>query len=255
MTVRELVGRYSQTQPVFEEHGIDYCCGGGKCLTDVANEHGFSLSSLVDALEEALRAATGEAKAADKDWYGHRLTSWCRHIVETHHGYMTTALPRLRSLVPTVLKAHGAHHGDTLRQVQDLFKSLDTELSSHLIKEEQGTVPLHRGPGVRTFGKDRPSRTPHSGRHAIRSARWNTSTRVLAKPWRVFRVLGGKLGLRRARRILGGMARMSKGLKRSSISRTLQVATDYQETKVSWGICRVRHLIVDSPILSQGIGT
>ncbi len=47
---------------------------------------------------------------------------------------------------------------------------------------------------------------------------------------------------------------MSKGLKRSSISPTLQVATDYQETKVSCGICRVRHLIVDSPILSQGIG-
>ncbi len=142
MTVRELVGRYSQTRPVFEEHGIDYCCGGGKCLTDVANEHGFSLSSLVDALEEALRAATGEAKAADKDWYAAPLDELVRHIVETHHGYMTTALPRLRSLVPTVLKAHGAHHGDTLRQVQDLFKSLDTELSSHLIKEEQVLFPF-----------------------------------------------------------------------------------------------------------------
>ena len=49
-----------------------------------------------------------------------RLASWQPHC-RGHHGYMKTALPRLRSLVPTVLKAHGAHHGDALRQVQDLF--------------------------------------------------------------------------------------------------------------------------------------
>ena len=29
-TVRDLVGRYPQTRPVFEQHGVDYCCGGGQ---------------------------------------------------------------------------------------------------------------------------------------------------------------------------------------------------------------------------------
>ena len=141
VTVRDLVGRYPQTRPVFEEHGIDYCCGGGRCLADVAREHGLKLPALVDALEATLRAAPSAAKAADKDWYAAPLGELVRHIVETHHGYMKTALPRLSSLVPTVLKAHGAHHGDTLRQVQDLFKTLDTELSSHLMKEEQVLFP------------------------------------------------------------------------------------------------------------------
>lgn len=141
MAIRDLVGRYPQTRPVFEEHGIDYCCGGGRRLADVASEHGLELARLMDALKNALNVAPEEAKAIDKDWYAAPLGELVRHIVETHHGYMKTALPRLRSLVPTVLKAHGAHHGDTLRQVKDLFTTLDTELSRHLMKEEQVLFP------------------------------------------------------------------------------------------------------------------
>lgn len=141
MTVRDLVGRYPQTRPVFEKHGIDYCCGGGKCLTDAATEHGLELPALVDALEKALQTAPSKAGVTDKDWYAAPLGELVKHIVEAHHGYMKTALPRLRSLVPTVLKAHGAHHGDVLRQVQNLFQILDAELSNHLMKEEQVLFP------------------------------------------------------------------------------------------------------------------
>jgi len=140
-TVRELVGRYPQTRPVFEEHGIDYCCGGAKSLAEVANEHDRQLPELVDALERALQAAPDKAEAADTDWYAAPLGDLVNHIVETHHGYMKTALPRLRSLVPTVLKAHEADHGDVLRQVQDLFNALDEELSNHLMKEERVLFP------------------------------------------------------------------------------------------------------------------
>ena len=67
--------------------------------------------------------------------------------------------------------------------------------------------------------------------------------------------LGWKAGAAPARRILGGMARMSKGLKRSSISPPCMSPPIIRKPTVSCGICRVRHLIVDSPILSQGIDT
>ncbi len=39
-TVRELAGRYSQTRTVFEQYGVDYCCGGGKCLPEAAPRRG-----------------------------------------------------------------------------------------------------------------------------------------------------------------------------------------------------------------------
>jgi regulator of cell morphogenesis and NO signaling len=141
MTVRDLVGRYPTTRPVFEKHGIDYCCGGGKCLADVANERGLKLPALVDALKKSLQAEPDAAQPTDKDWYAAPLTELVSHILETHHGYTKTALLRLSSLVPAVLKAHGAHHGAVLRQVQDLFQALNAELSSHLMREEQVLFP------------------------------------------------------------------------------------------------------------------
>jgi len=140
-TIRDLVGRYPRTRPVFEQHGIDYCCGGGKSLAEAAGERNLKLPELVDALVKTLEREPGKVQGDQRDWYSAPLSELVAHIVEVHHGYMKPALPRLRSLVPTVLNAHGAHHGDVLRQVQSLFNGLDAELSSHLMKEEQVLFP------------------------------------------------------------------------------------------------------------------
>jgi len=92
-----------------------------------------------------LHAAPNQEKTIDKDWYAAPLGELINHIVDTHHHYIkATALPRLRSLVPTVLKAHGGQHGEMLHQLQDLYNSLDAELSSHLMKEEQVLFPYIR---------------------------------------------------------------------------------------------------------------
>lgn len=141
MTVRDLVGRYPQTRPVFEKHGIDYCCGGAVSLADAAAKHGLKLSALLMELKTALQAAPAKAAATERDWYAATLSELSANIVAKHHGYMKTALPRLRVLVTTVLNAHGEHHGDVLRPLQELFNALDAELSSHLMKEEQVLFP------------------------------------------------------------------------------------------------------------------
>ena len=54
---------------------------------------------------------------------------------------MHEALPRIRDLLRKVLQAHGAHHGDTLRQVHVSYDALDTELTGHLRKEEEVLFP------------------------------------------------------------------------------------------------------------------
>ena len=148
MTVRELVGRYPQARKVFEEHGIDYCCGGGQSLANAAGERGLELSALVDGLEKAVRAAPGKTEPSDKDWYAAPLGELLNHIVEVHHGYMKKALPRLRSLIAAVLNAHGASHGEMLRQVNELFSALDAEITNHLMKEEQVLFPYLAALGV-----------------------------------------------------------------------------------------------------------
>lgn len=140
-TIRELVGRYPQTRKVFEDHGIDYCCGGGQCLADAASQRGLKLPALAAALEISLKAIPGQVETSDRDWYAAPLGELISHIVEVHHGYMHRALPRLRVLTQKVLNAHGMHHGEMLRQVHQLFGALDAELTQHLAKEEEILFP------------------------------------------------------------------------------------------------------------------
>jgi len=141
MMVRDLVGRYPQARPVFEKHGIDYCCGGGKCLAEAATESQTALPDLIHDLQAALAMESTEAATAEKDWYKAQLSELIGHILQVHHAYMKEALPRVGRLVAKVLHAHGANHGAMLRQVHDLFGALATELSGHLRKEEEVLFP------------------------------------------------------------------------------------------------------------------
>ena len=140
-TIRELVGRFPQTRKIFEQYRIDYCCGGGKCLAEAARENQATLSDLVRDIETALVATSTRTATAEKDWYAALLRELIDHILQVHHAYMKEALPRLRGLVRKVLQAHGAQHGAMLRQVQDLYDALDTELTNHLRKEEEVLFP------------------------------------------------------------------------------------------------------------------
>ena len=140
-TVRELVGRFPQTRKVFERYRIDYCCGGGKSLAEAARESQAALPDLVRDIETALVAPSIRTATAEKDWYAAPLHELIDHILQVHHAYMKEALPRLGELVRKVLRAHGAHHGAMLRQVQDLYNALDTELTRHLLKEEEILFP------------------------------------------------------------------------------------------------------------------
>jgi regulator of cell morphogenesis and NO signaling len=141
-TVRDLVGRYPQTRPVFEKYGIDYCCGGNKHLAEAAHERHVDVAALVDALTKSLDTPIEPGDHHDRDWNAASLTELVNHIVEVHHAYMKMALPRLRGLLSAVIQAHSRHHGATLRQVQTLFDDLDEEISSHLMKEEKILFPF-----------------------------------------------------------------------------------------------------------------
>ena len=84
-TVRELVGQYPQTRKVFEDQGIDYGCGGGQRLADVASQHGLELAALVAALGQALQTPPSTTVLEDRDGYAAPLHELVDHIVEAHH--------------------------------------------------------------------------------------------------------------------------------------------------------------------------
>ena len=111
-TIRELVGQCPQTRKVFEEFGIDYCCGGGKCLAEAAQASRRDLLALLAAIEKAIAAPAAAPESAERDWYTVPLCELVAHILQVHHAYMKEALPRVKELARKVLRADGANHGD-----------------------------------------------------------------------------------------------------------------------------------------------
>ena len=53
MTLNECVQLYPQTLPVFNQYGMDTCCGGARRIDDVAQRHGIDLVGLLEVLNWA----------------------------------------------------------------------------------------------------------------------------------------------------------------------------------------------------------
>jgi len=96
---------------------------------------------LLVAIEDAIDAPASAPGVAERDWYTAPLPELVAHILQVHHAYMKGALPKVNELARKVLHAHGAHHGDMLQRVYDLYQALDDELSGHLRKEEAVLFP------------------------------------------------------------------------------------------------------------------
>ncbi len=135
-TVREIALESPASIRVFENFGIDYCCGGNKPLTQACEEHSIDLEAVLTAIENATQAAPQQAY----EWKTASLESICAHIVNTHHAYIRAELPRLNALAERVM----ARHGDTrpeLGQIQRLIESVGDDLLQHLSKEEMMLFP------------------------------------------------------------------------------------------------------------------
>jgi regulator of cell morphogenesis and NO signaling len=51
MHVNEVARLYPGTRPVFQQLGMDFCCGGNRPIAEVAAAHGLELEAVLRALE------------------------------------------------------------------------------------------------------------------------------------------------------------------------------------------------------------
>ncbi len=136
-TVRELAVEVPNATRVFEKLGIDYCCGGHKSLEEACATAQTPIDRVLLALEQGLDAA---APAPANDWSTAKLGDLVDHIVNKHHSYVKSEVPRLQALIAKVVSVHGNNHPE-LQRVQVAFSELANELSAHLMKEEQILFP------------------------------------------------------------------------------------------------------------------
>ena len=138
-TVGDVVVRRPALARVFEQMGIDYCCGGKKTLDEVCRKKGLDTKTLLITLEES--ATSRDAPAVDAA--AMPLTELADHIEQTHHAYLRSEFPRLNGMTDKVASVHGEKE-PRLHQVRDTFLALHEELSGHMMKEEQMLFPMVR---------------------------------------------------------------------------------------------------------------
>jgi len=139
-TVGNLVAEGIHRARVFETYGIDYCCAGSTPLSTACRKAGCTPEDIATALEAADRAAA-ESGSETTDWRTASLATLIRHIVDTHHGFMKSELPRVADLLAKVRNAHERKHPD-LAELEQVFGALRAEIEGHLEKEEQVLFPL-----------------------------------------------------------------------------------------------------------------
>ncbi len=138
-TVGAIVTRHPALARVFEQKGVDYCCGGNKTLDDACREQRLESEAFLATLQESL----SDADEKIVDAAAMSLTELADHIEQTHHAYLRSEFPRLDELSAKVASAHGDHDA-RLYKVRETFLALADELSSHMMKEEQILFPMIR---------------------------------------------------------------------------------------------------------------
>ncbi len=125
---------------VFERHGLDYCCGGGKSLADACVRAGLETDVVLAELD-----AVVAAPATERDWSRETATAVIAHIEAVHHAFMRRELTAITPRLERVLQVHGANHPEAqLPRIAAIWGACVAELWPHLEKEEQILFPMVR---------------------------------------------------------------------------------------------------------------
>jgi len=132
LTVRDIAANSLAAVRVFEKFGIDYCCGGKRPLADVCRDKGYDTESVQSELDAAMAGAPPE----ERDWSTAPLADLADHIVGTHHAYLRRELPAIEARLAKVFRVYNMRYGPCLTGLPEVFRTLRSELESHMPKEE-----------------------------------------------------------------------------------------------------------------------
>lgn len=158
-TVRDFALEFPNATRLFEKLGIDYCCGGGKPLQTACADKQISVADVLRSLEQDNFITAANTESAD--FNQQPLKELIEHIVTRHHGYVRQEIPRLQQLLNKVVSVHGSTHPE-LAGIQQNFRTLADELTSHMMKEEQILFP-YIAAMEQAFNEGKPARRPMFG--------------------------------------------------------------------------------------------
>jgi regulator of cell morphogenesis and NO signaling len=137
MTLGEIVTRRPALAAELERRGLDYCCHGGRTLTQAALEAGLDAHVVAEELSAVV------LDELDAGWAQLGPSELVDHIDTVHHRYLWTELPRISALVDKVTTVHGDRHPE-LAEVRRVYGELRADLEPHLSREERELFPRIR---------------------------------------------------------------------------------------------------------------
>lgn len=149
--IGQLVAEEPDRACVFEQFGLDYCCGGKMTLKEACAKKGVSIEEVLEKIYAAGQYPSG----AESDWTKTSLKELIDHIVTRYHRPLSEELPRLSQLIEKVARVHGSNHPEMI-QLANVFKQFRAELELHMQKEElilfPGIAGIEAGGSEKSFG-------------------------------------------------------------------------------------------------------
>ena len=133
--IGEIVAQNFHTANIFENFGLDFCCGGKKTISNACSEKGINPDNVITELSK-IGEQNGAATHFDR-WEADFLVDY---IVNNHHSYVITATHTIEHHLDKVVEAHGEKSPEIVA-INSLFSELKEELLSHMQKEERMLFP------------------------------------------------------------------------------------------------------------------
>ena len=114
MTLAKIALRADPYAAVLDRLRLDFCCHGGRTLTQACAETGLEVELVLAELrgEGAARAAS---TTIEIDWSHRSLPELIDFIVDTHHTFTRAAIARITPLLVKVGGKHAHRHPELLR--------------------------------------------------------------------------------------------------------------------------------------------
>ncbi|HAF59605.1 MAG: iron-sulfur cluster repair di-iron protein [Anaerovoracaceae bacterium] len=136
--IGDIVVAFPKAADILKEYKIDFCCGGNRPLAEAIKEQGLDEKEVLGKINDLYEKYHEEQR--DKNWGEASITELVDQIVNKHHAYLWSELPKISELTTLILRVHGPSHPE-LAKVHKLFHILKMDLESHLTKEEAVQYP------------------------------------------------------------------------------------------------------------------
>ncbi|WP_292009721.1 iron-sulfur cluster repair di-iron protein [Chryseobacterium sp.] len=134
--IGDIVAEDFRTAAIFKNHGIDFCCKGGRTIEDACEAKKLNTEQIYEEIQN-LPKSDGNSI----DFNSWPLDLLADYVEKTHHRYIEEKTPIIEAFLDKLCKVHGERHPE-LFEVRALFNASAKDLGAHLKKEELILFPF-----------------------------------------------------------------------------------------------------------------